>query len=104
METLANDATDRDLIECADRWATLLETETYAEAFAFTAQDPSRGWSPELIRSVIKSYGGAIETQGVSVDGQPRDITGVLPISRRGKAALELNDMDVADHLCGYRK
>lgn len=75
MEILAHDATDRDVLECADRWAVLLAAESYGEAFSFTAQDPRRGWSPELIRSVIKAYGDAGETQRVTVDGQPTDVT-----------------------------
>jgi hypothetical protein len=75
MEILPNDATDRDLIDCADRWAALLEAESYDEAFALTAHDPRQGWSAELVRRAIKSYGDATEDQRVTLLGQPTDIT-----------------------------
>jgi hypothetical protein len=66
--------TDPELIALIDRWATLLEREDYEAAFAFTGHIPAMGWTPTLIREVIKAYGEARAGQRVTVDGVATDI------------------------------
>lgn len=75
MEPLPETATDADLIAFADRWAALLEREDYAAAYAFTEHDRYHGWTPDLMREVVKSYGEAREDQRVTVAGVPSDVS-----------------------------
>ena len=75
MKLLPPDVSDADLIAFADRWASLLESEDYAAAFAFTRHDPAMQWTPDLIRDVIKSYGDADPSQRVTLIGKSTDIT-----------------------------
>ena len=75
MEPLPDTATDTDLIAFVDRWADLMEREDYAAAHAFTEHDPYQGWTPDLMRQVVKSYGDARADQRVTVAGVPSDIT-----------------------------
>lgn len=82
MEALPETATDADLIAFADRWAALMEHEDYAAAHAFTEQDAYQGWTPDLMRQVVKSYGDAREDQRVTVAGVPSDITQRKKVSR----------------------
>jgi len=82
MEPLPETATDADLIAFVDRWAALMEREDYAAAYAFTEHDPYQGWTPDLIRQVVKSYGDAREDQRVTVAGIPSDITQRKAVSR----------------------
>ena len=72
MQPLPETATDADLIAFVDRWAGLLEREDYAAAFDMIEHEP--GWSPSLIRQIIKSYGEAREDQRVTVAGVPSDV------------------------------
>ena len=75
MELLPLDASDADLIAFADRWASLMETEDYAAAFALTEHDPSMNWTPDLIGEVVKAYGDADPNQRVTLEGKSTDIT-----------------------------
>jgi len=68
------DASDKDLIEFADRWAVLMEAENYEAAYAFTDHDPEMGWSPSLMKEVARSYGDARPGQKVTVERTPTDI------------------------------
>lgn len=74
MAPLPESATDADLIEFADRWAALMEKEDYEGAYAFTDHDPHQGWTPDLMRQVVKSYGDARADQRVTVAGVPSDV------------------------------
>ncbi|MGN8081687.1 DUF7668 domain-containing protein [Variovorax sp. 22077] len=82
MAHLPASASDEDLIHFADEWASLLEAEDYAAAFAFTAHEPSMRWTPELIREVIKSYGECSASQKVTLHGKPTDISQRKEVSR----------------------
>lgn len=69
-------ATDEDILEFIDKWASFLEKENYDAAFNFTKQNKSQGWTPELIKEVIKSYGDGETSQtvtltniGLAIDG-----------------------------------
>ena len=75
MELLPLNTSDADLIAFADRWASLLESEDYAAAFALTRHDPAMQWTPDLIRDAIKSYGDANPNQRVTLVGKPTDIS-----------------------------
>ena len=75
MAPLSENVSDAELIALIDRWAALLEREDYAGAFAFTDHIPDMGWTPELVRAVIKGYGDADPGQRVTVDGVPTDIS-----------------------------
>jgi len=75
MVPLPETVSDADLIAFADRWAALLEQEDYEAAYEFTAHDQYHGWTPALIREVIKSYGEARPDQRVTVAGVPSDIS-----------------------------
>jgi hypothetical protein len=75
MSPLPQTATDADLIAFADRWAALMEGEDYEAAYAFTDHDPNQGWTPDLMRQVVKSYGDAREDQRVTVIGVPSDVS-----------------------------
>jgi hypothetical protein len=74
MSPLPATVTDPELIAFVDRWATLLEQEDYEAAFAFTDHIPEMGWTPSLVREVIKSYGDCNPNQRVTVRGVPTDI------------------------------
>lgn len=70
-------ATDEKIIEFIDQWASLLEQEDYNAAFDFTKHESAMGWTPELIREVIKAYGDSEPTQkitklnnGLGIDGR----------------------------------
>jgi len=75
MNPIPDTATDADLIAFADRWAALMEREDYEAAFAFTDHDWQMGWTADLIRQVVKSYGDAREAQHVTVAGVPSDVS-----------------------------
>ena len=68
-------ATDADLIAIVDGWAGLLEAEDYQAAFEATEHVADMGWTPDLIRRVIKAYGDADPAQRVTVAGEPTDVT-----------------------------
>lgn len=82
MSHLPTQATNDDLIRFVDKWAGLMELEDYQSAFNFTAHDPCMGWTPELIREVIKSYDECRPTQKVTVVGKPTDIPQRKEVSR----------------------
>jgi hypothetical protein len=82
MKALSASASDDELIRFIDVWAALLEREDYAGAYAYTEQDPSREWTAELMRDVIKDYGDRKPNQRVTVVGRPSDITQRKEVSR----------------------
>ena len=82
MTPLPSTATDQELIAVIDRWTSLLEREAYSEAYQLTDHDPGMGWTPELIRWVIKGYGEASPTQRVTLAGKPTDITQRKEVTR----------------------
>jgi hypothetical protein len=82
MTPLPRTCTDQDLIALVDRWASLLEKEDYSGAYQLTEHDLAMGWTPELIRKVIKSYGEALPTQRVTLAGKPTDITQRKEVTR----------------------
>ena len=75
MEPLRATATDEDLIAFAERWAALMEREDYGADFAYTDHIREMGWTSDLMRQVIKSYGDAREDQRVTVAEVPSDIS-----------------------------
>jgi hypothetical protein len=82
MGPLPATVTDAELIALIDRWAVWLEREDYEAAFAFTGHIPETGWTPSLIREVIKGYGGARPGQRVTVDGVATDVSQRKPVER----------------------
>jgi hypothetical protein len=82
MRPLSTTPTDQDLIAYVDHWASLLEKEAYSEAYQWTDHDPAMGWTPDLIRKVIKSYGEASPAQRATVEGKPTDITQRKKVTR----------------------
>ena len=74
MKPLSLNASDADLIAFADGWAELMEAEDYEAAFAYTEHTPEMGWTPVLIREVVKGYGDAEPNQKVTLFGKPTDI------------------------------
>ena len=75
MELLPLDSSDANLIAFADRWASLMASEDYAAAFAFTEHDASMKWTADLIRDVVKAYGDAAPSQRVTLVGRSTDIS-----------------------------
>jgi hypothetical protein len=75
VKILPETAIDADLIAFIDGWAALMEREDYEAAFAYTDHIPEMGWTPSLIRQVIKNYGEAHENQRVTVAGVSSDVT-----------------------------
>jgi len=90
MKELSASASDNELLRFIDGWATLLEREDYAAAFAYTDHDPAMGWTPELIREVIKSYGERRPDQKVTVAGVPSDVTQRKEVDRATKNSTGL--------------
>ena len=74
MNPLPSNASDEELIRFIDGWAALLEREDYGAAFAYTEHVAEMGWTPELIRYVIKAYGEGRPEQKVTVAGVPSDV------------------------------
>jgi hypothetical protein len=70
MPHLPPSASDEELIRFVDRWAQLMEQEDYSATFDYTAQHPKLEWSPEVMRTVVKSYGDADPKQRVTAHGQ----------------------------------
>jgi hypothetical protein len=75
MKALPASASDNEMVRFIDGWAALLEREDYVGAFAYTDHDPATGWTPDLIREVIKAYGEKRPDQKVTVAGAPSDVT-----------------------------
>lgn len=84
MKALPATASDNEILRVVDGWATLLEREDYAAAFAYTDHDPAMGWTPDLIREVIKAYGERRPDQRVTVAGVPSDVTQRKRVDRVG--------------------
>jgi hypothetical protein len=82
MELLPLSATDEELIQFADKWAALMEEESYAEAFSFTGHVPEMKWSPTLVRQVVKAYDRCDPAQRVTLHGEATDITQRKEVSR----------------------
>ena len=82
MTPLPKDVSDLELIAFIDEWARLMEREDYETAFNFTDHIEPMGWTPALIREVIKAYGDAEPTQKVTVEGFPTDMTQQKEVSR----------------------
>src|SRR5688572_6599698 len=74
MLRFLHSASDEALIRGADEWVTLLEAEKYEEAYNLLAHVPEMGWTPELIREVIKAYGDEVPTQRATPFGVPSDV------------------------------
>lgn len=82
MKPLSSKASDADLIAFADRWAQYMEDEDYEAAFLHAEHIPQMGWTPTLIKDVVKAYGDAAPDQKVTLAGQPTDITQRKEVSR----------------------
>jgi hypothetical protein len=82
MIHLPKTATDEELISFVDQWAALMELEDYERAHAFTGHYPEQGWSPSLMRDVIKAYGDCHPEQKVTLPGKPTDTTQRKSVSR----------------------
>ena len=82
MKPLPDDISDDELLAYLDEWAALLEQEDYEAAYLHTEHIAEMGWSPGLIREVIKSYGEARPDQKVTLRGVPTDITQSKQIDR----------------------
>src|SRR5438128_1447468 len=82
MNPLPLNVSDAELISFADQWARLMEAEDYEAAFAFTEHISGMGWTPDLIREVVKAYGDALPTQRVTLLGEPTDIPQCKDVSR----------------------
>jgi hypothetical protein len=87
MTPLPGTVSDTELIAFVDGWASLLEREDYEAAFRYTDHNPTTGWTPALIRDVIKAYGEADPDQRVTVEGAPTDVTQRKKVSRKSGTA-----------------
>jgi cytochrome oxidase assembly protein ShyY1 len=72
-------------VRFVDGWAALLEREDYTAAFAYTEHVPAMGWTPELVREVIKAYGAGRPDQKVTVEGVPSDVRQRKEVDRAKK-------------------
>lgn len=68
MKGLSASSSNEELVRFIDGWAALLEREDYAGAFAYTEHVPGMGWTPELMREVIKAYGEGRPDQKVTLE------------------------------------
>ena len=75
MQPLPSTVSDAELIQFIDAWAAHLEREDYDAAFRHTEHVAHMGWTPALIREVIKAYGDGLPTQRVTVAGVPSDVS-----------------------------
>jgi hypothetical protein len=82
MPHLPPSASDEELIRFVDRWAQLMEQEDYSAAFDYTAQHPKLEWSPEVMRTVVKTYGDADPRQRVTAHGQLSSKSHVRKVTR----------------------
>lgn len=67
MTHLPTTATDEELVLFIDRWAALMELEDYEQAYASTGHIPEMGWSPVLMRDVVRDYGDCAPNQKVTL-------------------------------------
>ena len=82
MDPLPRDATDAQLLRYVDEWVALLEAEDYDAAFRHTDHDPFAGWSADLLRFSIKSYGAGTASQRATLTGEPTDIDVCREVTR----------------------
>lgn len=82
MKLLPLEVTDEELTAFVDNWVSLLERADYQAAYDFTGHDDEGGWTPDLIRQVIQSYGEAQPNQKVTLLGVPTDIMQRKEVSR----------------------
>jgi hypothetical protein len=75
VKPLSASASDDELLTFIDAWAALMEREDYASAFAYTDHVAEMGWTPDLIRDVVKAYGDGRADQKVTVAGEPSDVS-----------------------------
>ena len=85
MKPLSASSSDDELVRFVDGWAALLEREDYAAAFAYTEHVPAMGWTPDLMREVIKGYGEGRPDQRVTVQGVASDVTQRKEVDRAKK-------------------
>lgn len=100
---LARDATDAEILLFIDQWICLMEAEDYEAAYAYTAHSPSMGWTPALIRQVVKSYDECLTTQRITLEGRATDVhqhkeVHRYPASRFGSIGYVWYDLNV-DHV-----
>ncbi len=69
-------ATDEEIIEFIDQWASLLEKEDYDAAFKLTSHNSTMGWTSETVKEVIKAYGDCEITQKVTLSNNGLAIDG----------------------------
>ena len=82
MKLFPLDASDADLLAHVEQWIVRLEAEDYDGAFAMVEHDPDMRWTPQLVRTVIKSYGDALPTQRVTLAGDPSDRSAAREVTR----------------------
>jgi hypothetical protein len=82
MAPLPETTTDADFIAFVDQWVVLMERQDYAAAYALTGHDSYQGWTPVLMRQVVKSCADAREDQRVTLAGVPTDITQRKEVTR----------------------
>ena len=82
MPHFPHSAADSELVAFIDKWAGLLESEDYIAAFSLTSHDKFMGWTPELMREVIKSYDECRPEQKVTVMGKATDIAQRKEVTR----------------------
>ena len=82
---LPTTASDDELLQFADGWVRLMESEDYAAAFNYTGHDPYMRWTPDLLREVVKAYGEGKPTQRVTLDGKPTDVHQRKEVTRWGE-------------------
>jgi hypothetical protein len=73
VNLLPTSATDLQIISLIDRWVAYLEREDYVSAYGLTEHNPDMGWSPELMRELIKAYGDQAPAQKVTLYGKATD-------------------------------
>lgn len=91
---LKTSATDKEILEFIDQWALLLEKEDYDAAFNMTSHDSAMHWTPELIKEVIKAYGGSETTQKVTLlnNGLAIDGRGEIEVANQRKEVTWFDD------------
>lgn len=82
MKPLPHSTPDPELLSFIDGWAALMEQENYEAAFAYTDHSPEMGWSPALLREVVKAYGDARPHQKVTLAGVPSDVSQRKDVTR----------------------
>lgn len=73
MKVFPVDASESEVLAYVDGWVRKLEEEDYEGALVMTGHDP--GWTPELLRHAIKSYGKANPDQRATLEARPTDVS-----------------------------